>query len=37
MYQDKPEQLARLKMCEDCRVKDMIRGGGGLLDPHGGG
>jgi ferredoxin len=37
MYQDKPEQLARLKMCEDCRVKDMFRGGGGLLDPHAGG
>ena len=34
MYQDKPEQMARLKMCEDCRVKDMFADGGGLLDPH---
>jgi ferredoxin len=34
MYQDKPEQLERLKMCEECRVKDMFRGGGGLLDPE---
>jgi len=32
MFQQKPEQLARLRMCEDCRVKDMFRDGGGLLD-----
>ncbi len=31
MFQ-KPEALARLRMCEDCRVKDMFRDGGGLLD-----
>lgn len=34
MYRDKPVQLNRLKMCEDCRVKDMLKDGGGLLDPH---
>ncbi len=33
MFADKPEQLRRLRMCEDCRVKDMFRDGGGLLDP----
>ena len=32
MFQDKPEQLRRLRMCEDCRVKDMFKDGGGLLD-----
>jgi ferredoxin len=32
MFRQKPEQLARLRMCEDCRVKDMFRDGGGLLD-----
>jgi ferredoxin len=32
MFQQKPEQMARLRMCEDCRVKDMFRDGGGLLD-----
>jgi ferredoxin len=31
MFQ-KPEALRRLEMCEDCRVKDMFREGGGLLD-----
>jgi ferredoxin len=36
MFQDKPEQLRRLQMCEDCRVKDMFRDGGGLLDVDGG-
>lgn len=34
MYQDKPEQLNRLNMCDECRVKDMLKDGGGLLDPH---
>jgi len=33
MFAGKPEQLRRLRMCEDCRVKDMFRDGGGLLDP----
>ena len=32
MFRDKPEQLRRLRMCEDCRVKDMFKDGGGLLD-----
>ena len=32
MFQRKPEQMARLRMCENCRVKDMFRDGGGLLD-----
>jgi ferredoxin len=36
MFQDKPEQLRRLRMCEDCRVKDMFKDGGGLLDVDGG-
>ena len=36
MFHDKPEQLRRLRMCEDCRVKDMFRDGGGLLDVDGG-
>ena len=31
MFQ-KPEAVLRLKMCEDCRVKDMFKDGGGLLD-----
>ncbi len=31
MYQQ-PAALRRLEMCEDCRVKDMLRDGGGLLD-----
>ena len=31
MFQ-KPEARRRLQMCEDCRVKDMFRDGGGLLD-----
>ncbi len=28
----KPEALRRLEMCEDCRVKDMMREGGGRLE-----
>ncbi|MFT5174108.1 MAG: ferredoxin [Gammaproteobacteria bacterium] len=32
MFQQNPQQMARLRMCEDCRVKDMFRDGGGLLD-----
>ena len=31
MFQ-KPEAVRRLQMCENCRVKDMFRDGGGLLD-----
>ena len=31
MFQ-KPEAVRRLQMCEDCRVKDMFKDGGGLLD-----
>lgn len=31
MFQ-KPEAVRRLEMCEDCRVKDMFKDGGGLLD-----
>ena len=31
MFQ-KPEAMKRLEMCEDCRVKDMFKDGGGLLD-----
>jgi ferredoxin len=33
MFQ-KPEAVQRLEMCEDCRVKDMFKDGGGLLDVH---
>jgi len=33
MFQ-KPEAVRRLEMCEDCRVKDMFKDGGGLLDVH---
>ncbi len=33
MFQ-KPETVRRLEMCEDCRVKDMFKDGGGLLDVH---
>jgi len=33
MFQ-KPEAISRLEMCEDCRVKDMFKDGGGLLDAH---
>jgi ferredoxin len=33
MFQ-KPEAVERLQMCEDCRVKDMFKDGGGLLDVH---
>jgi ferredoxin len=33
MFQ-KPEAIRRLEMCEDCRVKDMFKDGGGLLDAH---
>ena len=29
MFQ-KPEAMRRLRMCEDCRVKDMLKDGGGL-------
>jgi ferredoxin len=31
MFQ-KPEAIKRLEMCEDCRVKDMFKDGGGMLD-----
>lgn len=31
MFQ-KPEAVRRLEMCEDCRVKDMFKDGGGLLE-----
>ena len=31
MFQ-KPEAVLRLQMCEDCRVKDMFKDGGGMLD-----
>ncbi|MDX1513748.1 MAG: 4Fe-4S binding protein [Gammaproteobacteria bacterium] len=34
MFQ-KPEAVRRMEMCEDCRVKDMFKDGGGLLDVHG--
>lgn len=34
MFQ-KPETMQRMQMCEDCRVKDMFKDGGGLLDVHG--
>lgn len=34
MFQ-KPEAARRMQMCEDCRVKDMFKDGGGLLDVHG--
>jgi len=27
-----PEALRRLEMCEDCRVRDLLRDGGGMLD-----
>lgn len=30
----KPEAVKRLEMCEECRVKDMLKDGGGLLDVH---
>ncbi len=33
MFQ-KPEAMKRLEMCEDCRVRDMFKDGGGLLDAH---
>ncbi len=33
MFQ-KPEAVRRLEMCEDCRVKDMFKDGGGLMDVH---
>jgi hypothetical protein len=40
MFQE-PQAVERLKMCEDCRVKDMFKrvkdmfkDGGGLLDVH---
>ena len=33
MFQ-KPEAVERLEMCETCRVKDMFKDGGGLLDVH---
>jgi ferredoxin len=33
MFQ-KPEAVKRLEMCEDCRVRDMFKDGGGLLDAH---
>lgn len=34
MYQDNPDALRRMELCDECRVKDMFRDGGGLLDPH---
>ena len=33
MFQ-KPEAVRRLEMCEDCRVRDMFKDGGGLMDVH---
>ncbi len=33
MFQ-KPDAVRRLEMCEDCRVKDMFKDGGGLMDVH---
>jgi len=33
MFQ-KPEAVRRMEMCEDCRVRDMFKDGGGLLDVH---
>lgn len=33
MFQ-KPEAVRRLEMCDDCRVRDMFKDGGGLLDVH---
>ncbi len=33
MFQ-KPGAMKRLEMCEDCRVRDMFKDGGGLLDAH---
>lgn len=35
MFQ-KPEAVRRLEMCDDCRVRDMFKDGGGLLDPDDG-
>ena len=35
MFQ-KPEAMRRLQMCEDCRVKDVFKDGGGLLRPGAG-
>ncbi len=32
MYRDNPDQMRRMEMCEECRVKDMFADGGGLLD-----
>jgi len=32
MYQN-PKQMARLKMCENCRIEDMVREQGDLLSP----
>jgi len=34
MYADKPEQLRRLKMCDECRVKDMFEYNGQAMDVH---
>lgn len=34
MYADNPEQLRRLKMCDDCRVRDMFEQDGQALDVH---
>ena len=31
MFQ-KPEAVKRLEMCEDCRVRDVFKDGGGMLD-----
>jgi len=33
MFQS-PDALKRLQMCEDCRVKEMVRATGGLIDAH---
>ena len=33
MYQ-KPETRRRMEMCDECRVKDMLKHGGGLIDAH---
>ncbi len=34
MFQS-PEALRRVQMCEECRVKDMFRREGGMIDVHG--
>jgi len=36
MFQN-PATLERLRMCEDCRIRDMLEREGGMIDPHGDG